>query len=77
MRRIFLAVFIAVAVNAWWAIPAIAGCQPVVCAPANDDNGQSGDHAPSPSQKAQLPSNDGTNKAAKESPAITYFCNYQ
>jgi hypothetical protein len=74
MRRIFLVIGIVVAVNAWWAIPAIAGCDHTVRAPAADCVAPN-NNAPKSDPKADIPGNQGTDKAADKSPAID-GCNY-
>ena len=69
MRRIFLVFFIVMAVNAWWAIPAIAGCGHSVYAPAADCNNNK-NNAPPAEFKTTIPGNQGTNNAAPNSPSI-------
>jgi hypothetical protein len=79
MKRILLVVSMAVAIAAWWAVPASAG-SPKVCAPAADNapgQGADNNQAPSPTQRATLPNNDGTQNAKGESPAIKSFCGVQ
>ena len=76
MRRIFLVISVTLAIGALWAVPAIACIAygpPTVCTPAaynTNGPGSYHNHAPPPSEKATLPSNNGTNTAQSNSPAI-------
>jgi hypothetical protein len=75
MRRLLAVLALALAIAAWLALPAFA-CSyesPVVCAPAASNTGTPGSYnnrAPGPSQKAQLPNNQGTQTGANQSPAV-------
>jgi hypothetical protein len=76
MRRIFLVVGVAMVIATWLALPAVAESQPLACAPAAESasNKQPGNAGPA-EQKAELPSNRGTQRAADKSPAVNNgFC---
>jgi hypothetical protein len=65
MKRFIAVGIMVLAMSAWWAVPAVAGCNSdhAVIAPNNGSHGSNG-HAPSPEQKACVPGNDGTDTAA-------------
>jgi hypothetical protein len=70
MRRVFIVGFVVAVIGGWAVVPAFA-CQaePAVCAPANQDNGQSGDHAPDPTIKSHPSANDN---GVDNSPSLIY-----
>jgi hypothetical protein len=72
MRKILLTACLAAAILAVWAVSAFACIYqgPTVCAPPDKANY----HSAPTQQRASLPSNKGTNKAANQSPAINYGC---
>jgi hypothetical protein len=71
IRSVVVVTCMMLVIVAWWAVPAIAGCfaEPATCTPANRDNGNSGDHAPSPTIKSHPNSNDN---AVQNSPSLIY-----
>ena len=75
MKRIIAVIGLVLVIGAVAAASAL-GCvsQYSVCAPNNDSNGQSENHAPPRTQKSSVPANQGTSRAADESPAIDYSC---
>jgi hypothetical protein len=70
MKRIILIATTAALILAVWAVAASACVtEPATCTPANQGNGQSGNHAPSPTIKSHPSSNDN---GVSNSPALVY-----
>jgi hypothetical protein len=75
MKRFIAVAIMALAISAWWAVPAVAGCSPgykVKAPPSRANNDGQGNS--DTQERACVPNNQGTTTAQDPSPAISYPC---